>query len=137
MRGQADEQLPLFHVFNVEARIRRDQPLRDIKRRVDRVLRSLGLQFQTAYSTAGRPSMPPDRLLESLLLLGLYSIRSERQFYEAIELNLLYRWFLDVQPSEEAFGPTIMIGRGAYSRPSWPKPPLPGSAASVSASAAR
>jgi len=106
MRGQGDEQVPLFHVFNVEDRIRRDHPLRDIKRRVDRILGSLGPQFQAAYSSTGRPSVPPERLLKALLLMSLYSIRSERQLCEAIDMNLLFRWFLDLQPSEAAFDPT-------------------------------
>ena len=39
MRGRADDQPPLFHVFDVEDRIRAaDHPLRDIKRRADRIL---------------------------------------------------------------------------------------------------
>jgi hypothetical protein len=31
MRGQVDDHLPLFHLFNVEDRIRPDHPLRDVK----------------------------------------------------------------------------------------------------------
>ena len=74
IRGQVDDQLPLFHVFEVEDRIRPDQPLRDIKRRVDRILQSLHPQFQAAYSKMGIPSVPPERLLKALLLMVLYSI---------------------------------------------------------------
>ena len=106
MRGQADDQTPLFHVFNVEDRIRQDHPLRDIKRRTDRILHSLSPQFAAAYSTTGRPSVPPERLLKALLLMSLYSLRSERQLCEQIDVNLLFRWFLDLQPSDEAFDPT-------------------------------
>jgi len=106
MRGQADEQMPLFHFFNMEDRIRRDHPLRDIKRRADRILAALAEQFAAAYSHTGRPSVPPERLLKALLLMSLYSIRSERQLCEAIDVNLLFRWFLDMQPSEEAFDAT-------------------------------
>ncbi len=78
MRGQADEQTPLFHVFNVEDRIRPDHPLRDIKRRVDGILDGMFEQFAQAYSRTGRPSVPPERLLKALLLMTLYSVRSER-----------------------------------------------------------
>jgi len=106
MRGQADQQLPLFHVFEVEDRIRADHPLRDIKRRTDRILDSLHAKFEAAYSRTGRPSVPPERLLKALLLMALYTIRSERQLCEQIDLNLLYRWFLDMRPSEEAFDAT-------------------------------
>jgi len=106
MRGRADEQTPLFHVFAIEDRIRADHPLRDIKRRVDRILEGMAAKFAAAYSRTGRPSVPPERLLKALLLMALYSVRSERQLCEAIDVNLLYRWFLDMQPSEEAFDAT-------------------------------
>jgi transposase len=106
MRGQSDDQLPLFHLFNVEDRIRPDHPLRDIKRRIDRILAGMSPQFAKAYSTTGRPSVPPERLLKALLLMTLYSVRSERQLCERIDTDLLFRWFLDMQPSDEAFDAT-------------------------------
>ena len=106
MRGQADDQTPLFHVFNVEARIRADHPLRDVKRRTDRILDGMSPLFAKAYSSTGRPGVPPERLLKALLLRALYTIRSERQLCEQIDVNLLFRWFLDLQPSEEAFDAT-------------------------------
>ncbi len=106
MRGRVDEQPPLFHVFSVEDRIRPDHPLRDVKGRVDALLASLDAQLAAAYSRTGRPSVPPERLLKALLLMTLYSIRSERQLCERIDTDLLFRWFLDLQPSDEAFDPT-------------------------------
>jgi transposase len=106
MRGQADDQTPLFHVFSVEERIRPDHPLRDIKRRTDRILDAMSPQFAEAYSRTGRPSVPPERLLKALLLMALYSVRSERQLCERLGTDLLFRWFLDLQPSEEAFDAT-------------------------------
>ena len=48
MRGHADRQLPLFHTFEVEDRIRSDHPLRDIKRRTDRILAALHPRFEAA-----------------------------------------------------------------------------------------
>jgi len=106
MRGQADDQVPLFHVFSVEERIRSDHPLRDIKRRVDRILTTMSSQLDAAYSHTGRPSVPPERLLKALLLMALYSVRSERQLCERIDTDLLFRWFLDLQPSDPAFDAT-------------------------------
>lgn len=106
MRGYVDPQLPLFHTFEVEDRISSGHPLRDIKRRTDRILDTLHAKFEAAYSTTGRPSVPPERLLKALLLMALYSIRSERQLCEQVDLNLLFRWFLDMQPSDEAFDAT-------------------------------
>ena len=49
--------------------------------------------------------MPPERLLKAQLLLALYSIRSERQRCERIDTDLLFRWFLDLQPGDDAFDP--------------------------------
>lgn len=106
MRGEADHQLPLFHVFEVEDRIRADHPLRDIKRRTDRILAAMSSQFDAAYSRTGRPSVPPERLLKALLLQCLYTIRSERQLCERIDTDLLFRWFLDLRPSDDAFDAT-------------------------------
>jgi transposase len=61
----------LFHVFNVEDRIRPDHPLRDIKRRVDGILDGLSPAFAAADSRTGRPSVPPERLLKALLPMAL------------------------------------------------------------------
>jgi transposase len=52
--------------------------------------------FETAYSQTGRPGIAPERLLKALLLRALYSIRSETLLMQAIQFNLLYRWFLDM-----------------------------------------
>jgi transposase len=106
MRGTVDDQAPLFHLFSVEDRIRPDHPLRDIKRRVDQILAGMAPQFAKAYSVTGRPSVPPERLLKALLLMALYSVRSERQLCERIDTDLLFRWFLDLQPSDDAFDAT-------------------------------
>jgi len=106
MRGSIDDQAPLFHLFNVEDRIRPDHPLRDIKLRVDRILAGMSSTFAKAYSTTGRPSVPPERLLKALLLMALYTVRSERQLCERIDTDLLFRWFLDLQPSDDAFDAT-------------------------------
>jgi transposase len=113
MRGRRDPQLPLFHVFDVESRIRADHPLRPIKARVDRVLASLSPTLAGAYSRTGRPGIPPERLLKALLLMALYSVRSERQLVERIDTDLLFRWFLDMDPSEPAFDATAF----AHNRP--------------------
>src|SRR5207253_2846989 len=41
-----------------------------------------------------------------LLLMALYSVRSERQLCERIDTDLLFRWFLDLQPGDPAFDAT-------------------------------
>ena len=107
MRGRIDGQAPLFHTFSVEDRIRPDHPLRDVKRRADRILDALSPKFTAAYAATGRPSVPPERLLKAQPLLALYSLRSERQLCERIDTDLLFRWFLDLQPGDDAFDPAV------------------------------
>lgn len=106
MRGRREPQGKLFFTIDVESRIRADHPLRALKRTVDEILRDLGEQFEQAYSLIGRPSVPPERLLKALLLMALYSIRSERQLVERIDTDLLFRWFLDMTPDDSAFDAT-------------------------------
>jgi transposase len=103
MRGRADSQLRMFFSINVEERIRKNHPLRPIKKVVDEILCGLSAQFDAAYSKLGRPGVPPERLLKALLLQTLYSVRSERQLVERIDTDLLFRWFLDMDPAEDVF----------------------------------
>jgi transposase len=106
MRGHRDPQPCLFYAIDVEARIRPDHPLRPIKAAADRILAGLCDRFDAAYSQTGRPGVPPERLFKALLLMALYSVRSERQLVERIDTDLLFRWFLDMSPEEPAFDAT-------------------------------
>ncbi len=107
MRGQVDHQGTVFHVFHVEDLIPAAHPLRAVKARVDVVLASMSTRFARAYGRTGRPSIPPERLIKALLLQALYSIRSETQLCEQISYNMLFRWFLDMQPSESSWTPEV------------------------------
>jgi len=113
MRGRRDPQPSLFYAIDVEDRIRPDHPLRPIKAAVDRILAGLSERFDAAYSQVGRPGVPPERLIKALLLMALYSVRSERQLVERTDTDLLFRWFLDMTPEEPAFDPTAF----AHNRP--------------------
>ncbi len=55
------------------------------------------------YADIGRPSIPPEHLLVACLLIALYSIRSERQFCERLQYDLLFKWFLDLNMTDSAF----------------------------------
>jgi len=107
MRGVADKQGMMLLVFNLEDRVQRDHPLRRIRSLADEELRKLSPVFKRMYSHTGRPSIPPERILKSLLLIALYSVRSERQFCEQLDYNLLFRWFLDMNLTEEGFDATV------------------------------
>ncbi len=69
-------------------------------------LRALSDTFDRMYAQGGRRSIPPERLLKASLLIALYSIRSERQLCEQLEYNLLFRWFLEMDPWEPGFDAT-------------------------------
>jgi len=103
MRGESEKQLGLLSVINLEARVRKDHPLRRIKPWADRALGELSPVFGAMYSGIGRPSIPPERLLKSLLLMAFYSVRSDRLFCERLEYDLLFRWFLDMDVEESGF----------------------------------
>ncbi len=106
MRGDRPTSQPMFYYFDLEQRIRRDHPLRPIKARVDGALREMSRALKAAYSSLGRPSIPPEQLLKALMLQALFSIRSERQLVEQIEVNLLFRWFLDLPVDVPAWDAT-------------------------------
>jgi transposase len=103
MRGKTAEQSSMLCLVSPESRVPSDHPLRDIKKLADTALRELSPVFDAMYAETGRPSVPPERLLKSLLLIALHSIRSERQFCQQLEYNLLFRWFVDMDMLEEAF----------------------------------
>lgn len=107
MRGNPNLQNPLFFVANTEERLAKNHPLRAIKRRADEVLKQMERAFDTAYSETGRPGIPPEALLKALLLQALYSIPSERRLVDAINWNLLYRWFCDLDPDQAVWDATV------------------------------
>lgn len=90
-------------LMSLESVVPPDHPLRGIKSLAEAALRQLSPVFDAMYAHMGRPSVPPERLLKGLLLIALYSIRSERQFCEQLQYNLLFRWFLDMDMLEQAF----------------------------------
>lgn len=106
MRGNTKLQNPMFFVANTEERLPQTHPLRAIKRRADDVLKQMSRAFDAAYSEQGRPSIPPEALLKALLLQALYSIPSEGRLVDALNWNLLYRWFCDLDPDEKVWDQT-------------------------------
>jgi transposase len=96
MRGEVDPQSAMFHYFSPESRVPAEHPLRRVKQLADRALGSISAELDALYSHTGRPSIAPERLLKGQLLIALYSIRSDRQFCEQLDYNILFRWFLDM-----------------------------------------
>jgi transposase len=90
-------------LLNVETMIPQSHPIRAIKRLLTEVLGGMDAHFESMYAQQGRPSIPPERLLLAKVLMALYTIRSERQFCERLQYDLLFRWFLDLNPDEASF----------------------------------
>src|SRR6202047_4367280 len=106
MRGRFRDQGGLFSYLSPEARVPAKHPLRQVRELVRAVLKDLSPSFGKLYSSAGRPSIPPEQLLSALLLQVFYGIRSERQLMEQLDYNLLYRWFVGLSPDDPVWAPT-------------------------------
>jgi transposase len=103
MRGESNPQASMLALINPEDLVPRDHPIREIKRLADAQLKQLSPVFDEMYSSTGRPSIPPERLLKACLLIALFSVRSERQFCEQLAYSLLFKWFLDMDLVEVTF----------------------------------
>ena len=103
MRGKADSQAVMFSLITADRLVPDDHPIRQIKPIVDNALRELSPTFTRMYAETGRPSIPPEHLLKACLLIALFSVRSERQFCERLQYDLLFKWFLDLNIIDPAF----------------------------------
>ena len=93
----------MFSYISLEERVPATHPLRKLRAVVDALLATMNREFDAVYARRGRPSVPPEMLLKALLLQILFSIRSERQLVEAIEYNLLYRWFVGLNIDDKVW----------------------------------
>jgi len=100
MRGDDNQQDGMFSYISPEKRVPADHTWRPIRKMVDGILKEMSPKFQKLYSDVGRPSIAPERLLRSLLLQILYSMRSERMLIEQLQYNLLFRWFVGMEMDE-------------------------------------
>jgi len=103
MRGIDTKQASMLCLMSPENVVPPKHPLRRVKRLADEALEQLSSTFDAMYAAIGRPSIPPERLLKSTLLMALYTVRSERLFCEQLDYNLLFRWFLDMDMTETSF----------------------------------
>src|SRR2546428_9238032 len=103
MRGEVERQRSMLSVVDAEHGVPEDHPIRRIKTLANAELARLSPTFDAIYAEGGRPSIPPERLLKALLLIALYSVRSERQLCEQLHYNLLFRFFLGLGMHEPIF----------------------------------
>ena len=107
MRGSDQGSGSLFSYVDLEARVRADHPLRPIRAIVNSALSRLSAEFDALYAAgAGRPSIPPERLMRALLLQAFYGLRSERLLMERLEFDLLFRWFVGLGIDDGAWDQT-------------------------------
>ena len=92
-----------FSLVQPGQRVPKDHPIRRIKTMADEQLKKLSPVFDKMYAGGGRPSIPPEQLLKACLLIALFSIRSERQFCERLDYDLMFRFFLDMGMDEDSF----------------------------------
>src|SRR5208337_3810574 len=105
--GDDERQAGMFSYVTLEQRIAADHPARQIRFLVDRALERMDADLGKLYSSTGRPSIAPERLLRATLLMILFSIRSERQLMEQMNYNLLFRWFVGLEMDDAVWDVTV------------------------------
>jgi transposase len=103
MRGTDTKQASMLSLLTPEKRVPAKHPLRVVKQMAEAALAEMSPLFDAMYSTVGRCSIPPERLLKASLLMAFYTVRSERLFCEQLDYNILFRWFLDMNMEEPSF----------------------------------
>ena len=107
MRGNDQNQSPMFSYLSPEQRVPEDHPLREIRRMTDVALQQLSGRFSGLYSPLGRPSIAPEKLLRALLIQIFFSVRSERMLMEQLNYNLLFRWFVGLSMDDAVWDATV------------------------------
>ncbi len=107
MRGTAARQATMLTAVTPDALVPQGHPIRKIKPIVEAALVKLSPLFDQMYADTGRTSIPPEHLLKGCLLIALFSVRSERQFCERLQYDLLFKWFLDLNILDAAFDHSV------------------------------
>jgi transposase len=107
MRGDDEKQTAMYSYVTMAQRIPADHPARAIRVLVDRALARMDAEFEQLYSTTGRPSIAPERLLRASLVMALFSVRSERQLMEQMSYNFLFRWFVGLEMDDPVWDVTV------------------------------
>ena len=101
MRGADVMQEELFTLGGLDQYVPADHPLRRVREVFNGCLLRMNRHFGGLYSSFGRESIPPEKLLRALMLQVLFGIRSERQLVEQLRYNMLYRWFVGLPLHEQ------------------------------------
>ena len=85
LHGQARGQEARCSLLSPEPRVPTTHPLRALQWTADAVRATLLPAWDATDRTEGRPSIPPERLLKSRLLLVLSSVPADRLFGEMLD----------------------------------------------------
>ena len=107
MRGEDRVSGSLFSYVDLDARVPAKHPLRAMRDLVNSSLAAMDASFSALYKAEGRPSIPPERLLRAMLLQMLYTVRSERQLIERLEIALIFRWFVGLGIDDAVFDASV------------------------------
>src|ERR1700694_841810 len=107
MRGDDHQQEGMFSYISPEKRVPADHPSRAVRKIVGEILKEMSPKFAKLYSTVGRPSIAPERLLRLQLLQIFYSVRSERMLIEQLQYNLVFRWFVGMAMDEAVWNHAV------------------------------
>ena len=106
MGGQQKRTGPPFSYISREERIPARHPLRQVRRLADKALDRLSPTFCQLYPEGGRPSIQSEQQVLALLLPPINGILSERMPVEQLNYNLLFRWFVGLNPDDPVWHPT-------------------------------
>jgi transposase len=70
----------------------------------DAIFERLSRRFDRLHAAIVGSSIPPENLLQALLLQGSYTLRSERLLIEQLKHNLLFRWFFGLSMGRSRVG---------------------------------
>ena len=107
MRCKAGRQANMLIAVTPDALVPKGHPIRRIKPMVEKALAQMSATFDRTYAANRRASVLPEHLLKASLLMALFSVRSERQFCERLEHDLLFKWFLDLNILGRSFDHSV------------------------------
>ncbi len=89
-----------IEIVNIEQLVPEDHFLRQVDEYLD--FSFVRERMEPLYSkTQGRPAIDPVMLFKMLFIGYLYGIRSERQLEKEIQVNVAYRWFLNLNLTDK------------------------------------
>jgi len=92
--GRKDDYQSKMEFIDLNAFVPSNHILRQISEKID--FSFIYDKMEKYYSKLGRKSLDPVLLFKMLLIGYLFNVESERKLEEEVQLNLAYRWFLEL-----------------------------------------